>query len=161
MKGAFSNEWHTIIGEFNHNPDSPLTTKVITLPPPDYGAYEGNYFPLEGQADFQVQAREWTQVPPNGPLGTWVITLCAESGWSNTKTVNFGQGLTDGTQNQPNHTPSRTSTDQTGPQPELTIIQLPLTEFILVIILCTTLPVLIIALIYTRKTSRHKQDTQT
>jgi len=165
MKGGFSNEWHTITERFNPDPDSPLTTKIVDLPPPDYVAYDGNYFPLEGQADFQVQAQEWVQVKGETSMisGGWHETLCAESGWSNTKTVSFGQDLNDGTQNQPNPAPSQTSTDQTEPQSDLTITQLPLTVFLLVLILCPVIIVaLIIALVYEkRKTVRYKQDTQT
>ena len=158
MKGAFSNEWNTITELFDPDPISPLTTKILSLPSPENMPYDSYYFPSVGQAEFQVQAQEWVQVPPGpGPLESWVKTLCAESSWSNTKTVSFGQDLTDGTQSQPNHIPSQTSTNQIEPQPEL-IIQLPLTEFILVIVLCTTLPVLIIALIYTRKTARQKKS---
>ncbi|MDR0492824.1 MAG: hypothetical protein LBH74_04200 [Nitrososphaerota archaeon] len=154
MKGIFSNEWHTITELFNPDPDSPLTTKVVILPPPDYVAYDGNYFPLEGQADFQVQAQEWVQVKGETSMisSGWHETLCAESGWSNIKTVNFGQDLNDRTQNQPNPDPNQTSTDQTGHQPELSIIRLPLTAFLLVLILCPVIiVVLIIALVHEKR----------
>ena len=49
-----------------------------------------------------------------------------------TKPVNFGQDLTNGTQNQPNLAPNQTSTDQNEPQTKLTLPEFGLVEFGLV-----------------------------
>jgi len=88
------------------------------------------------------------------------------SGWSGTKTVSIPEYKYEASnQSEPTPNPTYTS-DQPSqteqpPQTEMIVAGFSLLEFSLVIILCTTLPVLVIALIYTRKTSRHKQETQT
>ena len=88
------------------------------------------------------------------------FVVVASSGWSSTQTVTI-PAYTDEAPNQNEPTPNPTYTPDQLPQTEITIAGFSLLEFSLVIILCTTLPVLIIALIYTRKTARHKQTAQT
>jgi len=121
-----------------------------------------------GTIDIQVEAMVFTLKEDWNPiLGFSNFYIVDErSGWSSTKTLTRPTSNNEvPNQNKPTPNPTYASdqppqTDQSS-QPEMSIAGFSLLEFSLVIILCTTLPVLIVALIYTRKTARHKQTTQT
>jgi hypothetical protein len=172
MKGSYSNEWAEggvwVAPHFTSiAPNSQLVTLVFTSKnSSDLYCGDGRLeVPLEGQADFQVQIikKENVYYPPsNGWPSSWIVTLTAESDWSNTKTVTITRDNNEApNQNEPTPSPTYTS-DQNETQTDLMTIQLPLIGFLLVLILCPVIiVVLIVALIYTRKTARHKQTTQT
>ncbi|MCL2643413.1 MAG: hypothetical protein FWD52_07910 [Candidatus Bathyarchaeota archaeon] len=158
MKGAFSNEWNTITSKSILDRTSPLTTVVLTLPSPETilsGDSGQSYrYPLEGKADFQVQAQEWGQVPTElGPPfeSSHVETLLAKSDWSNIKTITFGQHLDNENSKQPNPT---SPADQTESQTNTNPTKLNLSELALLATLCTITVTLTIAL-------RHKKSRVT
>ncbi|MCL2642621.1 MAG: hypothetical protein FWD52_03800 [Candidatus Bathyarchaeota archaeon] len=166
MKGAFSNEWNTITSKITLDHTSPLTTVVLALPSPEtiLTSNPGQnyyYYPLEGKADFQVQAQEWRQVPTElGPPfeSSHVETLRAESDWSNTKTVTFGQYSDNGNTNQPTPSPSQTSSlDQTESQKGTNLSERNLSELVLTATLGTIIVTLTIAFVY----KRNKTKSQT
>jgi hypothetical protein len=172
MKGSYSNEWdsRTVrVAPYSIStaPNSQLVTLVFTSKGSS-SLYCGDgclELPLEGQADFQVQIIKQENVyypPTDGWPSSWIETLTAESDWSNTQTVTIARDNNE-VPNQTEPTPSPTyASDQNETQTDLMTIQLPLIGFLLVLILCPVIiVVLIIALIHTRKTTRHKQTTQT
>jgi hypothetical protein len=164
MKGSFSNEWNTITSRIKPELNSPLTTVVLTLPSPETilsgDADQIYHYPLEGKADFQVQAQEWGQIPSElGPPfeSSHVETLFAASDWSNIKTVTFGQNSGNGTSNQPNPNLSPTSSlNQSESQNDAKLAVLNLPELVLVTALCIIIVMLLIALMYKRNRAKNK-----
>ncbi|MDR2720613.1 MAG: hypothetical protein LBC03_07420, partial [Nitrososphaerota archaeon] len=128
----------------------------------------GGIIAYGAKIDFQVETMTVTLTEVWNPMIPTISYHRVDgiSGWSGTRTLTIPAHNNEAP-NQTEPTPSPTSTsDQPSqtdqpPQPEMTIAGFSLLEISLLIILCTTLPVLIIALIYTRKTVRHKQKTQT
>jgi hypothetical protein len=110
------------------------------------------FAPFGGKVDYQVQAMDGVLKADLTPPVV-VIPYYFEgetSKWSNTKT------LTIGTQNnavpsQPGSTPNPTDTSDQSPQTEITIAGLNLTEFSLVTVLCAIIVVLVVAVVYKRK----------
>ncbi|MCL1977624.1 MAG: hypothetical protein FWG55_05955 [Candidatus Bathyarchaeota archaeon] len=115
------------------------------------GRISGIDVPAGAKMDFQVEAMAVGIKHVYSPI-TYDVLLAAErSGWSGTKTLTI-PAYNNEAPNQTNPTPTPTHvSDQTDSQTETAIAGFSLLEFSLVIILCTTLPVLIIALIYTRR----------
>jgi Ca2+/Na+ antiporter len=131
-----------------------------------YQGMHGSIYAPDGSViDFQVKAimdmvtkREITLPVP----GTGWYYEGVDGEWSSTKTLTIGTNSNEvPNQNEPTPSPTYTS-DQNETQTDRMTIQLPLIWFLLVLILCPVIiVVLIVALIYTRKTARHKQTTQT
>ena len=143
--------------------NSPLTTVVLPLPSPEtiYSGESGNYhYPLEGKADFQVQAQEWGSVPTElGPPyeSSHVYTLLAKSNWSSTKTITFGQYSNNEASNQPTSNPNQTSSlNPSEPQNNTKIAGFNLPELALVTTLCIIIVILSIALMHKRTGKKAK-----
>ncbi|MDR0471148.1 MAG: hypothetical protein LBH79_05435 [Nitrososphaerota archaeon] len=113
-----------------------------------------------GAVDIQVEAIA-------GTIKSNVVSLMPDvsfyfvdelSGWSSTKILTI-PAYTNEAPNQNDSAPNPTyGSEQTGSQTSTTIVGFTLIELSLVIILCTTLPVLTIALVHEkRKNTRHKQ----
>jgi hypothetical protein len=141
-KGHFGGEWVWFAGYpvSVYQSDSAYTTLSVV------SQYEAG-----SQLDFRVQAVILYELSEN-----------SESEWSKIQTLTIPAYNNEApNQNEPTPNPTYTS-DQNETQTDLMTIQLPLIGFLLVLILCPVIiVVLIIALIYTRKTSRHKQTAQT
>jgi len=151
MKGSFSNEWNTIANRAIPNSDSPLTSVMLTLPSPETilsgDSGHSYYYPSEGKADFQVQTQEWGQVPSElGPPfeSSHIETLLAESDWSNTKTIDFGQYSDNGTSNPPKN-PSNPTLPSTIPK---------FRELIVIAVLCAIIAILTTVLIHKNLASK-------
>jgi hypothetical protein len=151
MKGSFSNEWGIPFG-CDFNPDSVLTT--IVYPAISNGV---SWLPLEGKADFQVQAEKWDRKWGEGLLpGTWtdVETVVAVSDWSNTKTVNLGSSGDGASSQLPSGQNPNFPPNSEGNQSEGVIAGFSLVECCLIVIVVVTVILLIgVILYYRRKTS--------
>ncbi|MCL2477678.1 hypothetical protein, partial [Candidatus Bathycorpusculum sp.] len=150
-KGHYEENW-----KYEYNPN----VNVHRYPSQDDGQYAllyigTNDYPDGGKVDVQVEAMDGYLSWEGRIIASGWVFVGETSGWSNTKTVTITRDSNEApNQNEP--TPNPTYTPDQPLQTELTIGRFSLLEFSLVIILCTTLPVLVIALIYTRRTSRHE-----
>ena len=95
-----------------------------------------------------------------GPV--WGVSVIERSDWSSVKQFTIPSSLPSPTVTLPpvnsegNSQPQSPDNSDALTSEQIQVGGFSLLEFSLMIILCTTLPVLIIALIYTRKTARHK-----
>jgi len=151
FKGHFSDNWRPFVDShivgYYYQSDSAYT--VLT-----YTAFSSvSQFEAGAKLDFRVRAA----IAFTGD-NLW-------SDWSKVQTLTIPAYNNEApNQNEPTPSPTYTpdqppQTDQSS-QPELTIAGFSLVEFGLVLA-CAVVVVLSIALIYTRKTVRHKQTTQT
>ncbi|MCL2359643.1 MAG: hypothetical protein LBH74_06960 [Nitrososphaerota archaeon] len=106
-------------------------------------------YPDGGKVDVQVEAMYgyfWYRT--DNPITSFYVFEGETSGWSNTKTVTITRDNNE-TPNQMDPTSNPTHTiEQSELQTEIKIVGLPLTEFILVFILCAVIAALSIALVY-------------
>ncbi|MCL2358837.1 MAG: hypothetical protein LBH74_10060 [Nitrososphaerota archaeon] len=153
-KGHYEESWKNA-----YNPN----VNVYDYPQQDEGQYtllyiDANDYPDGGKVDVQVEAMDGYLSWEGRIIASGWVFVGETSGWSKTKTVTITRERNE-VPNQTEPTPNPTYSSNQPPQPELSIIQFPLTAFILVLILCPLIIVaLIIALIYEkRKTARQKR----
>ncbi|MCL2135757.1 MAG: hypothetical protein FWH37_09500 [Candidatus Bathyarchaeota archaeon] len=120
MKGSFTNDWADVVYFRADDTSSLMSITFSSSRTEGHLSYNGNsfYLPLEGEADFQVQAQIWGEVmadiTPNNPFGGSVSTLFAESDWSKTCHLSLGSISSVEPPILPNQTNSQTDENLTG-----------------------------------------------
>ncbi|MDR0470165.1 MAG: hypothetical protein LBH79_00370 [Nitrososphaerota archaeon] len=163
--------------------ETQYTTSSIEVSCKYYSLEHINSLPDGSKLDFRVKAEvvysKAVYVPERVGLPPFTEYVpVASSGWSDVQTITLYDTIIPCDETVSSSSPSQIETvppvnSEGNSQPQspdnsdalsseqIQVGGFSLLEFSLVIILCTTLPVLVIALIYTRKTVRHKQDAQT